>query len=490
MTQSTISYSFQTTELWNVTTEISNVTARNVTTEIGNVTTEIWNVTTKIWNVTNDALNTGNMNIVGNNATVSNHGLSKKMNDYYVGIINELIFENTLLPSMIYLIVLLCIGLPGNVLVCYIYHTKNGSHMTGTGIPRKKMKSSDIFILALAWLDILNCILSVPVEIYILRYFAQFDYPWICKVSRYASMVLNASSSFVLLGIAIDRFIGIKYSHSKYRFTASTAIKFVTVSVLLAIIISLPGIALYGTQTLHLKLEPYIYGKTCLIEDHFVHTNYPLMLSMFLLTVHLLFDTFFIILYGIVGKKIIRNRNLSSIRTHKDRRKSRSNTSQDIEISHITFSNALHQRDVDKNGNIELKGFKYRSEDDETFDNQVKSSVQYEDNNSNKKPNINKQKDSAVHGKVYKAGKTTFMLFAVTIVFMLTFAPYCAIAILRSVSSDDFYINLSNIEKTLYQLFLRSYLLSSAANPLIYSFLSDKFRQQCRNILNKLCKQC
>ena len=483
MTQSTIPYSFQTTELWNVTTEISNVTARNVITDIGNVTTEIWNVTT-------DALNTGNMNIVGNNATVSNHGLSKKMNDYHVSIINELIFENTLLPSMIYLVVLLCIGLPGNVLVCYIYHTKNGSHMTGIGKPRRKMKSSDIFILALAWLDILNCILSVPVEIYILRYFAQFDYPWICKLSRYASMVLNASSSFVLLGIAVDRFIGIKYSHSKHRFTASTAIKLVIVSVLLAIIISLPGIALYGTQILHLKLKPYIYGKTCLIEDHFVHTKYPLMLSMFLLTLHLLFDAFFIILYGIVGKKIIRNRNLSSIRTHKDRRKSRSNISQEIEISHITFNNALQQRPVDKNENIELKGFKYRSEDDETSDNQVKSSAQYEDNRNNKKPNINKQKDSAVHGKVYKAGKTTFMLFAVTIVFMLTFAPYCAIAILRSVSSDDFYIKLSNIEKMVYQLFLRSYLLSSAANPLIYSFLSDKFRQQCRNILNRLCKQC
>lgn len=490
-----MSYSVQTTNIWNVTasnvpSDIWNVTATNIATDIGNVTTEIWNVTAELWNVTTEALNTGSMNIGGNNATVSNHGLSKTMNDYYVGIINEVIFENTLLPSMIYLIVLLCIGLPGNVLVCYIYHTKNGSHMTGTGKQHRKMKSSDVFILALAWLDILMCILSVPVEIYILRYFAQFDYPWICKISRYASMVMNASSSLVLLGIALDRFIGIKYSHSKYRFTASTAIKFVIGSVLLAIFISLPGVSLYGTQTLHLQSKPYIYGKTCLIEDHFVHTKYPLMLSMFLLTVHLLFDTFFIILYGILGKKIIRNRNLSSIRMPTARCKTRSNIPQEVEISHITFNKALQQRPVDKNGNIELKGYKYRREDDETFDTQVKSSVQNENKNNHKKRNINKPKDSAVHGKVYKAGKTTFMLFAVTIVFMLTFAPYCGIAILRSVSSDDFYINLSNIEKTLYQLFLRSYLLSSAANPLIYSFLSDKFRQQCRNILNRLCKQC
>ena len=416
---------------------------------------------------------------------MSNHtsfpDLSQQMVDLYIRLINDKIFKETLLPSMIYLIILLCVGLPGNVLVCYIYHTKPENDSTGKGPKSGKRKSSDIFILALAWLDILNCILSVPMEIFLLRYFVRFDHPWICKFSRYASMVFNAASSFVLLGIAIDRFIGIKYSQSKYRFTSTTALKIVIASVILALVISLPGILLYGTQTVPLMTG--IYGKTCLIEDHFVHTYYPLLLSMFLLSVHLLFDVIFVILYGIVGKKIIRNRNLSSVRTNSNRRKNKKKSNDPVEISHITLSSSLqdlHVHSTDKNSNSVLTAGQNSQSSLQSFITSHSTTKQ-----KTTKKHLNSG-ESAIHGKVYKAGKTSFMLLAVTVTFMVTFAPYCAIAILRSANNDDFYNNMSNTEKAVYQLFLRSYLLSSATNPIIYSFLSDRFRQQCRILFNRI----
>lgn len=408
--------------------------------------------------------------------------LSREVHDFYLRMINDKVYEKTLLPSLIYLSILLIIGLPGNLLVSYIYHTKE-RNIAGN-IKSREKKSSDIFIITLAWLDILNCILSVPMEIYLLRYFVVFDHPWICKLSRYVAMVLNAASSFVLLGIAVDRFIGIKYSQSKYRFTATTATKFVIVSIFLATLISTPGIILYGTQTL--PLTPGIHGKTCLIEDNFVHTKYPFILSMFLTSLHLLFDMFFIILYSILGKKVVGNRNLSSMRLPTGKRNTQFKPKNVIDISHITFNNSNFSSfdALDKNRNVQLNGFKHidqyvTTSDDLPFTKQS--------NISTKKSNM--PKDSAVHGKIYKAGKTTFMLFVVTIVFMLTFAPYCAIAILRNVSPDDFYSKLSNTEKAFYQLFLRSYLLSSAANPVIYSFLSDRFRQQCLFLLKRIFRR-
>ncbi|CAC5414318.1 CCKAR [Mytilus coruscus] len=427
---------------------------------------------------------TSKLTILDNESNVSSTAnsltfLSSDVHDFYLRMINDKIYKKTLLPSLIYLSILLIIGLPGNLLVSYIYHTKE-RNITGNTKSREK-KSSDIFIITLAWLDILNCILSVPMEIYLLRYFVQFDHPWICKLSRYVAMVLNAASSFVLLGIAVDRFIGIKYSQSKHRFTATTAIKFVIASIFLATFISTPGIILYGTQTV--PLPRGIHGKTCLIEDHFAHTKYPFILSMFLTSLHLLFDTFFIILYSIVGKKVIGNRNLSSMRLHTGKRQTRFKSKNVIEISHITFNNCYFTSfdALDKNKNVQLNGFKQNEKcgtftDDPPFTKQS--------NITTKKSKM--PKDSAVHGKVYKAGKTTFMLFVVTIVFMLTFAPYCAIAILRNVSPENFYSKLSNIEKAFYQLFLRSYLLSSAANPVIYSFLSDRFRQQCLFLLKRV----
>ena len=105
-------------------------------------------------------------------------------------------------------------------------------------------------------------------------------------------------------------------------------------------------------------------------------------------------------------------------------------------------------------------------------------------NYTKKSLNLN---DIVVHGNVFKARKTSSMLFIVTIVFLFTFAPYCVIAILRNVNSD-FYKNLSKTGKTFYHLFLRSYLLISAVNPILYSVLNIKFRQQCKHLVSRLIK--
>ncbi|CAG2230759.1 unnamed protein product [Mytilus edulis] len=575
--------------------------------------------------------------------------LSREVHDFYLRMINDKVYEKTLLPSLIYLSILLIIGLPGNLLVSYIYHTKE-RNIAGNTKSREK-KSSDIFIITLAWLDILNCILSVPMEIYLLRYFVVFDHPWICKLSRYVAMVLNAASSFVLLGIAVDRFIGIKYSQSKYRFTATTATNNCNFTSFDALDknknVQLNGfkhIEQYGTTSddpcmkqsnittkksnmpndsaVHgkvykagkttfmlfvvtivfmLTFAPYcaiailrnvspddFYSKLSNMEKAFyqlflrsyllssaanpviysflsdrrlrvdepelvamrpvdirvnepqlaalgeVNEVYdePLLLPGFnevdifisqklkdkiwnfeyidlslmhhikecshLRTCHLFrqlhgfpHQTITLLqlqpnLSRILGKKVVGNRNLSSMRLPTGKRKTQLKSKNVIDISPITFNNCNFTSfdALDKNKNVQLNGFKHieqyvTTSDDLPFTKQS--------NITTKKSNT--PKDSAVHGKVYKVGKSTFMLFVVAIVFMLTFAPYCAIAILRNVSPDDFYSKLSNTEKAFYQLFLRSYLLSSAANPVIYSFLSDRFRQQCLFLLKRIFRR-
>jgi hypothetical protein len=41
-----------------------------------------------------------------------------------------------------------------------------------------KARSTTIFILALAWLDVLNCVVSLPIEIVLIRNAINFDHPW------------------------------------------------------------------------------------------------------------------------------------------------------------------------------------------------------------------------------------------------------------------------------------------------------------------------
>lgn len=402
---------------------------------------------------------------------------------------NDKVFYSVFLPSMVYLIVLLVTGLPGNAMVCMIYHNKIRKTSNGRTVAYAR-KSSDIFILALAWLDVLNCALSVPVEIFMVRYFLQFDHQWLCKISRFLSMVFNAASSIVLIGIAADRFIGIKYSHSKYRFTEKVAIKFIIGSIIISLAVSWPGLILYGTMSV--PLAPNVVGKTCLIQDRYLTTQYPFFLTMFLLSMHLLFDLFFIVVYSIIGKTVVMNRNSSTFRskTTTNKKQVRGSISS-TEISSIAFSTSCvdsSPSDIDMNKNISMSSIKV-SDVKDSMSGIRSNSVQFRRNT--KRLSGCSGSDSAVHGRVYQAGKTTFILFAVTIVFMLTFAPYCVIAILRNVSGADFYTNLSNTEKAVYQLFLRSYLLSSSVNPLIYCFLSRKFRQDVKGMLLKTvrCKK-
>lgn len=517
--------------------------------------------------------------------TTTDTNVTQSMTVYDIDVINDVMFEDNLLPTMIYLILLMVIGLPGNSLVCYIYHKWNGVHTLGRTVYRKgnaikktaktnnlgfKMGSTTIFILALAWLDVLNCVVSLPIEILLIRNFIKFDHPWVCKISRYFVMVMNSASSCVLLGIALDRFVGITCQQSKHRFTSTTAKKCVVVSIIFALVSSIPALLLYGTMTVYVR--PGVYGKTCLIEDKFINTNYPFIHTVFLLSTHIVGDIFFITIYGYIGWKIFRHRNrfgnfeCKRSPRHKLSRERYTNTRNGSCTEQCAFDETLksqcarpqqvkvsqkectpndsctgqcyteHNNTNTPNWNNGIGTRKCQRSprhkfSQEEYSNTLNGSQTVQcclEHDNSGTPNWNKRNiftvgsiekefrqnylsptitldklksnehktyikeslnlnDIVVHGNVFKAKKTSFMLFIVTIVFLFTFAPYCVIAILRNVNSD-YYKNLSKTGKMFYHLFLRSYLLSSAVNPIIYSFLSIKFRQQCRHLVSRLIK--
>lgn len=89
------------------------------------------------------------------------------------------------------------------------------------------------------------------------------------------------------------------------------------------------------------------------------------------------------------------------------------------------------------------------------------------------------------HGRNFVASRTAKMLFAVTLLFLLTFLPYCVIVIIR-IRNPNFYEQQTDLQKTFYNLFLRSYMLSSALNPLIYNFYNKRFRTECKNLLKSV----
>ncbi|XP_050407434.1 uncharacterized protein LOC126822537 [Patella vulgata] len=85
---------------------------------------------------------------------------------------------------------------------------------------------------------------------------------------------------------------------------------------------------------------------------------------------------------------------------------------------------------------------------------------------------------------IYKPGKTTRMLLTVTILFFTSFLPFFIIVILRTRLGVEFFFTLNHAEFVFVGIFIRSYLVSNASNPIIYGFLNDNFRNQVKKLLS------
>ncbi|CAG2232016.1 unnamed protein product [Mytilus edulis] len=206
---------------------------------------------------------------------------------------NQYIFERNMLPSFVFILLLLIIGVPGNSLVCYIYHFKI----------RNRKLSSNIFILALSWLDLINCALTLPFELFVISNYVQFDNPIICKFARFISFFCNNATSVILLSIAIDRLRVFMSGPRRLRLQASTSNLIVGLAMVISAFISWPMLLFFGTW--RFSLPNGVTGEMCLITNYYMLNNHPVeAFTWTLLTVHLIFDVLFVIIYSVIGKRI------------------------------------------------------------------------------------------------------------------------------------------------------------------------------------------
>ena len=89
-------------------------------------------------------------------------------------------------------------------------------------------------------------------------------------------------------------------------------------------------------------------------------------------------------------------------------------------------------------------------------------------------------------GKGFTMDKTTLVAFAVTLVFVLSFLPYLILMLLRGVIHDFDHSLSGSVQLNFYNIFVRSYLLNSAANPVIYGVFNAKFRLEVVTLFRKM----
>ncbi|XP_070203771.1 orexin receptor type 2-like [Littorina saxatilis] len=76
--------------------------------------------------------------------------------------------------------------------------------------------------------------------------------------------------------------------------------------------------------------------------------------------------------------------------------------------------------------------------------------------------------------------RTSLMLFVFTVLFIVNYFPTLAMSI---VDQADPKTSIEDLERNARSILLRWHFVSSAVNPLVYSFVSCKFRHECRALV-------
>ena len=157
-------------------------------------------------------------------------------------------------------------GIPGNILVWYVYFVK------------WKKSTSRIFILFLTTLDLTNGLTTIPMELYIMRFSIVLDEPWLCKISRCSTFTMNSSSAAILVVIAIDRFRRICRPHGP-QFNTKTSERICIGCIVIAICLyAWPSLVFYGTRTITVGGNE---GKACQIMNNYDGSIFPKMYFVF-----------------------------------------------------------------------------------------------------------------------------------------------------------------------------------------------------------------
>ncbi|XP_067664545.1 G-protein coupled receptor 84-like [Haliotis asinina] len=373
-----------------------------------------------------------------------------------------------LAPAIAYTVVLMTIGVIGNPIAIFIYAFR---------WPRTTTKC---FLLCLAVLDLCNCLITMPTEIALMVNFYYFNNSVICKISRFTTYTMNNASVFVLLVVAIDRFIRICLPHDQPISIRGSKIA-CGVSVIVGVGVSWPALVIYGRKNVDIPIPggPVITGVMCQVEQKYSTTPYPLAFMIYLWVAFCVIAVVMAAIYIMIGREIIKRKRMkkqrgatTSSHLKKLRNESASITNNDstatspltsppctFPTSPTTPPTSIPSNDSTNSAATLLKG---------------------------RLPALSTFKLSK--GKL-RPGKTTVMLFAITMVYILSFLPFLIIGIIRLQIGARFYKNLSGPEEVAVNIFLRSYLVNNCANPIVYGLCNSQFRKEFTDLFRFRCKK-
>lgn len=193
------------------------------------------------------------------------------------------------LPTIIFLCILIAFGIIGNITVLVVYSLKYRSSTFRT------------YILTLAIIDLLSCLIAMPVELVDNLYPLMFFVEAFCKGGRFLGYVFKIGSAFIILIMAAGRFKKICKPFSK-PISAKQARILCVMAISVAILFAWPNAIIQGTRNHY--LDGGIIGFDCSVDDRVKKTIYPFVYTVVLLAVYVFVFFVLVVLYTIIILKL------------------------------------------------------------------------------------------------------------------------------------------------------------------------------------------
>ena len=478
-----------------VSTQIMETTnATSILDDTLNFTTDRSSETTNIQLMTKENFNFG----TSASASKSPNYESNASVDYSVLLQNENSFEATaLIPVTVYVIILMIIGVFGNLMVLYVYKF------------RFNRSTSRVFILSLAMFDLVTCLLGLPFHILDLTYPLTFVWDEVCKTLSFSLMFTILASIFVLDLIAIDRYRKICKPFRKQLSASGTKI-ICWVTVLVAAILAFPIIVIYGSADVDTRI-PNVTGKECYISNDLIDTDIPMIYDC--LTILIFVFSVFILagLYMKVGILLWKRRKFNDSSRNLSNRSNSGTSTPDTSVIHL---NTITD-DVKLGSSSSVHFIKGNKDNVVTLISNSKSAVCK--TNSTSTHNSTKERDlhqkrlkrmmselSSVSGdestsergsgnskftskRQMRTMRITSMLFIITLIFVISFLPYLIISIMNGLD-ENFWNDMTIEELVIFNLLLRTYFINNTVNPIVYWFLDKKFKQEVNRLFRDIRK--
>ncbi|KAL3886060.1 hypothetical protein ACJMK2_026221 [Sinanodonta woodiana] len=383
-------------------------------------------------------------------------------------------YAKALLPVTILHGFISAAGIIGNLIIIFIF-SKSREY---------KHDNFRVFVLFLAVIDIVGCVVLVPAEMFKHAHYFSFENAAACKLKCFLNVMGCTASTFTLILISVDRFRRVCQPLRK-QIGISLAFKLCTILSIISVIISIPAPVFCGVRSD--TMENHYGGNTtvflCSTEAIYQSNIWQKIYTLFSLCLLVIFSLFCTIVYFLIGREIWKNSNFSPS-TCLSRSKSNSDIltiqAQLVPGYDINSGFIGEEEGISLARETSSHTYKSRSASNASSTTEEINRVNVAMRNPSKGnlsmiSNVTKQTPCC-----FKYRKT-LIWFLVTLVFILTYIIYCGLLMERLKLTK-----MSADKLAVFSFFERLYFINNMANPIIYACLYNKFRRSCKTYVNAM----